>query len=478
MLSTILKCLTPLVGTTLLSCGGHAVPCHRVRVRLESLDERVLPSTVYAEFGDPLSGGYLVRWQDRTSQVIGIEAPYQFASADAREVFGIYSTDYRDHGLWRWSVSDGWQQLGTEVPYIIATGSYGEVFAAYDITYKDPGLRRWTVSNGWQFLDSEYPDTIAAPIGSFGEVFAVYRNSYSDHGLWRWSRYWQQLGTEVPYLIATGSSGEVFAAYSTTYSDHGLWRWTDSNGWQQVGTESPYLIATSTYGEAFSAYGDRYSDHGVWRWTDSNGWQYLDTEYTDGIFTGSYGELFDGYGYNTHRDPGLWRWSGDWQQLSTEVPGAITTGLPGEVFTTYGIFYSNHGLWRWSTSDGWAQLSSDVPSALLYAPDNGGAPHGSGSSRDVSAIGTTATNEHDALSSAPMRIITPTSPAIPTETAAHVPDVRRIDGLVAASVPRDHDIAPLFPNPHSPPAFDPTWSLLFGVDTLQTDAIFSTVLAG
>jgi hypothetical protein len=476
MLSALFQRLTAVGSTNPLSSrrGGRAAGSHRVQPRLECLDDRVLPSTIYASY----PGQGLFRWQDGTWQQPDIETPALIASANSSEVFGAYGNSYSEHGLWRWSLSQGWQRLDTEVPYLIATGSYGEVFAAYGNSYSDHGLWRWTVSNGWQQVGTEDPVQIAVPRGSSGEVFGVYDNSYSDHGLWRWSisNGWQQLGTAVPYQIATGWTGEVFGAYSGIYSDPGLWRWTVSDGWQQVGTAQPDFIATSALGEVFGAYGEIDSDPGLWRWSISDSWQQLSTEDPYQIATGSFGEVFWAFGgfFDSH---GLWRWSvsDGVQEVGTEDPYLIAAGSYGEVFGAYDYSYSDHGLWRWSTSDSWQQLGTDLPYAVVYAPEDPGGPQGGGASGQTPGRGTPAPEGHDPGFRTAMPIRTPPSAAIPTETPGRAPDLRPVDALFAASVPREQDLAPPFPKRHWRPAFGAAWPLLLQIDRWDTDGVFSTL---
>jgi hypothetical protein len=303
---------------------------------VERLDDRLLPSTLAADFG----GNGLWAWFSGSGSWL------QLTTADAAEVDVADNGDVVASfaagpvGLWRWVAGVGWQHLSAEVPQQVEASAAGEVFADLGAG----GLWRWRPAAGWQHLTALDPSQFVVTAG--GDAFG----DFGASGVWRWAiaAGWQQLTTLDPQQLALGRvAGELFADLGAA----GVWGWTVGMGWLLLTAADAESLTASDYGALAGDFGPL----GLWRWTPGTGWLHLSALDPVQMVAAPGGDLYVTFTslagpWRVGINPPFPAWV--WSQLAALPPD----GLEASSAFLFGDF-STAGLWRWTFLGGWVQLS-------------------------------------------------------------------------------------------------------------------------
>jgi hypothetical protein len=201
-----------------------------VRLQLDQLDERLVPSTVAAAPNGTvyaIFGGDRELWaQDSGGHWSGnLMTNASQVSVGANGFIDVLKTDNmlmqfgNTTGYWMWTpIQHGSGAIGT-----IAAGQNGEVYVTYGANKS-----LWEHdARGWNYLNDQHLTDIS--VGGFGQIYKVYDNgslhsadaandAFSDNLLLSSGVHHVAGGTGWNYSITYGSSNQ-------------MWNWTQNYGW-------------------------------------------------------------------------------------------------------------------------------------------------------------------------------------------------------------------------------------------------------
>jgi hypothetical protein len=227
-----------------------------VRPSLETLEDRLVPSTMAGEYND---------------------------------------------GIWRYDTNTGWSRITTalastiDVPNPVDVDDAGDVYVAYS-----NGLWRWSAATAsWS-----HPSNL--PLDGFQVTASgIFYGDFGTQGVWRWdpsTNGWAHLSNLNPYRIAVSDSDAFFGIFSS-----GTWRWTPTAGWSLLTANQPdavlHSFATDTAGDFVGIFssGVPASQAGTWRWSPTTGWAHLSTSAPNSMAVSANGAIFEDRGTN-----GIW----------------------------------------------------------------------------------------------------------------------------------------------------------------------------
>jgi hypothetical protein len=227
-------------------------PCfNQPRPHLETLEDRLVPSTVAGNFHDGV-------WRYDTSagwtHLSNLQAT-ALTVDDSGDVFGRFSD-----GLWRWTASTAsWAHLSNLTVQQYGVTSSGNLYGDFGTS----GVWRWNSSTGWMQISTLDASLIAVPgsdafLGRFDEAGAV--------GTWRWTPTvgWSLLTGNLPDQLQTDAAGDMVGLFGINIAtaQRGTWRWSPTSGWARLSTAAPISLSVSVNGAIFEDRGTS----GIWRW--------------------------------------------------------------------------------------------------------------------------------------------------------------------------------------------------------------------
>jgi hypothetical protein len=340
---------------TLIGLG----PRHTTRPGLETLEDRLVPSTMAGNYADGV-------WRFDTStgwaHISNLQAS-QLDVDDGGDVYGQFS-----NGLWRWSASSAsWMKLSSLTAgqfQVTATGVlYGD--------FNSNGVWRWSTS-GWMKLSSLDVNLMAvsdsdAFFGRFDIAGAV--------GTWRWTPTagWSLLTANRPDILQTDAAGDMVGLFKVhiALGQSGTWRWSPTTGWARLSTVPPFEIAVSTNGAIFENRGTV----GIWRAAPgATGFKRIDSSDAsqDTLYALPEGELYRNrfISGGIHSKYSGWYWDPDLQGLGfvniiddTSFINPAVIGKDGDLF-----FDANTaGTGYWSLQVAYHTLAGNTQTTTTFA---------------------------------------------------------------------------------------------------------------
>jgi hypothetical protein len=220
------------------------------RPQLETLEDRLVPSTMAADYADGV-------WRYDTTagwaHISNLQASLLDVD-DAGDVYGAFSS-----GLWRWSAATAsWSHPSSLMVNQFQVTASGILYG----DFVGSGLWRWDPSsNGWAHLSDLHPSTFPGIAVSDSDAFFGYFSTGSV-GTWRWTPTagWSLLTAYQPAQFQTDTAGD-FVGDFTAAGVAGTWRWSPTAGWARLSTTAPISIAVSANGAIFEDRGT----NGLWR---------------------------------------------------------------------------------------------------------------------------------------------------------------------------------------------------------------------
>jgi hypothetical protein len=290
----------------------------------------------------------------------------QLETLEDRLVPSTIAGSYAD-GVWRWDSTAGWSHISDQKANIVRVDAAGDVYG----TFSD-GLWRWDASTGaWGHLEktSGLGDAEEFKVTASGVVYADFGTS----GTWRWSfDGWQ----EISNLNVTDfdvSRSDVFFGRYDALSATGLWRWTPTVGWSHLTGNTPDSVLADDAGNFAGIFntGIAATLKGTWRWNSSAGWARLSTSVATAIDLSDNGTLFENRGTG-----GIWRWnSGSFTEITTASgSSAFTVALSdGSVFMEFYNTSAGHYVgWYWNASTGWSNPFANTSPFFLESAGKDG----------------------------------------------------------------------------------------------------------
>jgi hypothetical protein len=328
-------------------------PRHTTRPQLETLEDRLVPSTMAGSYADGV-------WRYDTTagwaHISTMKAGHLDVD-DAGDVYGKFT-----NGLWRWSAATAsWAKLSDlPVDYFQVTAGgvlYGNFLSADRASYADTW--RWAPSGGWALLSNLFPTDFAV---SDSDAFFG-RFTTGVQGTWRWtpSAGWSRLSSSLSSQLCPDAAGNLVVSYRASAigsAAAGTWRWTPAGGWARLSNAEPWYLAVSDNGAVY----ENRAAAGLWylgagqssftRISDSNATYSIPIALPDG-------SLFDHYSADGGKTYNGWYYSaatGSWAKVvnDTTKDGVIMVGKDGDVFLT-GV---PHGLRRWAPLTAVSQLTA------------------------------------------------------------------------------------------------------------------------
>jgi hypothetical protein len=201
-----------------------------------------------------------------------------------RLVPSTVAADYPD-GVWRWDSTAGWAHLTpNQSTGLLGVDDAGNVFGRFV-----DGLWRWDHNTGWAKLSS-------LPVQDFQVTGGgVLYGDFGTQGVWRWSfDGWQKLSNFDVHLIAVSTSDVFFGSFGG--AAQGTWRWTPLAGWSHLSPVEADQIKTDAAGDLVGVYSTLHigaADVGTWRWTASSSWQRLSTAVPDDFDVSENGWVYE-----------------------------------------------------------------------------------------------------------------------------------------------------------------------------------------
>jgi hypothetical protein len=254
--------------------------------------------------------------------------------------------DFQGHGVWRYDILTGWQQLTPADASLVAADDDGSVAATFL-----NGLWLYDDANGWQHLTAAG----ASQIDIAGNEIVV--AEFPGNGLWRHGdpvgAGWQQLTPADAFRVAVDDLGDTVASFQ----GNGVFLYQDASGWQQLTQAVADQVSIAPSGSNLAA---DFQGNGVWRYNfpgsgSSPGWQQLTGAIAASVAVGAAGAVACEFGN------GVWLYedSTGWQHLSPVLASQVGSALLDEVFAEF----PGNGIWKHTTS-GWQQLIS-IDAVLL-----------------------------------------------------------------------------------------------------------------
>jgi hypothetical protein len=225
--------------------------CLRTRLHLETLEDRLVPSTMAGTYPD---------------------------------------------GVWRWDSSAGWSHISNVRAGYLEVDDAGNVYAQTHFGNPSDGVWRWSAATAsWAKLSNLQTDQFQVTPGG------VLYGDFGAQGVWRWSNSgWMNLSGLNPVFIAVSDSDAFFGRFDQSGAQ-GVWRWTPTAGWSVLTSSLPLVLQTDSAGDfvgMFTAAGQE----GTWRWSPTAGWARLSTAVpAASIAVSGNGTIFENRGVN-----GLW----------------------------------------------------------------------------------------------------------------------------------------------------------------------------
>jgi hypothetical protein len=220
--------------------------CQHSRLHLESLEDRLVPSTVAGSYADGV-------WRYDTgpagwSHISNLQAT-QLDVDDAGDVYGTFSD-----GLWRWQAATAsWAHLSNLSVQQFQVTAAGVLYGDFG----SQGVWRWSDA-GWMTLSDLKPTQMA--VSDSDTFFGCFTTGSA--GTWRWSPSagWSLLSSSVAAVAETDTAGNFVGLY-TAAGQLGTWRWNPTAGWTRLSRTGGMAIAVSANGTIYENRGFS----GIWR---------------------------------------------------------------------------------------------------------------------------------------------------------------------------------------------------------------------
>jgi hypothetical protein len=210
------------------------------RLHLETLEDRLVPSTMAGVYGD---GTWRYDTTAGWAHISNLQANFLDVD-DAGDVYASFQDRKPTDGLWRWSASTAnWQKLSNlNVQQMQLTASgifYGDF---------EDGLWRWDPSAGWMKLTALRSTLMA--VSDSDAFFGRYDTG--SVGTWRWTPAagWFLLTSSIPNEPQTDAAGNFYGVY-TGAGQKGTWRWSPTSGWARLSSDTPFSLAVSQQGAIY-----------------------------------------------------------------------------------------------------------------------------------------------------------------------------------------------------------------------------------
>jgi hypothetical protein len=265
------------------------------RLHLETLEDRLVPSTVAGSFID---------------------------------------------GTWRYDTTTGWAHISDLKAERIDVDDAGNVYASYFYNATSDGLWRWSAATAsWSKPSNLRANTFEVTAGG------VLYGDFGSQGVWRLDSYgWMKLSNLDPSLIAVSDSDTFFGTFNTGLA--GTWRWVPTAGWSLLSSGLPSQLQTDSAGHCVGIFNTT-EQFGTWRWTSGSGWACLSTKLAPAIDVSANGAIYE------NRDTGLWRaapGAASFTQIdSANYNNAILQALPDGSLYVERFDVATYG-WYWSPS--------------------------------------------------------------------------------------------------------------------------------
>jgi hypothetical protein len=228
---------------------GSSRPRHTTRPVLETLEDRLVPSTMAGNYAD---------------------------------------------GVWRFDTTAGWNHISNMQATRLDVDDAGDVYGKFS-----DGLWRWSASSAsWMKLSSLAADQFQVTAG--GVLYGAFQSS----SVWRWdpSTGWMKLSSLDVGLMTVSDSDAFFGRFDSAGAQ-GLWRWTPTAGWSLLTGNRPTSVYSDAAGEFVGVFNTFIAagQEGTWRWNPTTSWARLSTVATS-ISVSSNGAI-----YETRGNAGLWR---------------------------------------------------------------------------------------------------------------------------------------------------------------------------
>jgi hypothetical protein len=220
----------------------------RSRPYLETLEDRLVPSTVAVSYPD---GTWRYDTTAGWSHISNLR-PVGLDVDDAGNVFAQYAYGALTDGIWRWSAATAsWAKL-TSLPGAFNVTSGGVLYGGFGSS----GTWRWSPTTGWALLSNLPPADFT--VSDSDAFFGYY---YGSAGTWRWTLAsgWQRLTSSTGYAPRSDAAGDFFGIYSAA-GQQGTWRWSPTAGWARLSTIDAISIVVSASGAVYEKRGA----NGVW----------------------------------------------------------------------------------------------------------------------------------------------------------------------------------------------------------------------
>jgi hypothetical protein len=245
--------------------------------------------------------------------------------------------DFQRHGVWRYTVISGWQQLTPADASQVAVDDHGSAAAIFL-----NGLWLYDDANSWQRLTP----AAATQIDIAGNEIVV--AEFPSNGLWRYGDPvgggWQRLTPADAQHVAVDDQGDTVASFL----GNGVWLYQDASGWRQLTPAGADQVSIAASGSNLVA---DFPGNGVWRYNlPGPGWQQLTPAVASSLAIGSvFGDVVCEFGN------GVWLYEDTtgWQHLSPVLASQVGSALIDQVF----VEFPGDGIWK-HTSSGWQQVIS------------------------------------------------------------------------------------------------------------------------
>jgi hypothetical protein len=288
----------------------------KVRLGVEQLDDRVVPTVIYGVFDN----GTFVR---------------------------------------NTSLSTGWQQITPYKPSVMTEGSYSEMYG----TYGDGTWRYDYNSSSWTKLTPELATNLSATYDN--ALFGSFTYNGSNTGTWEYSPkgVWTQITSRNALQLAGVRDGWVYGTYGQ--GADGTWQYKDG-GWTEISTNVASVLSA-----AADASGTLYASFSTGTWGyNTSGHPGSWTRYTTAVATALAG--VDSLSFFGSYSSGTWEYKGagsqiGWQQIYTQAATALSASENYDLYASFSTgTYEWNGAWYQLTPAQAGELASGLPPPVLH----------------------------------------------------------------------------------------------------------------
>jgi uncharacterized repeat protein (TIGR03803 family) len=166
---------------------------------------------------------------------------------------GDFAAEFPGHGVWRYEVRNGWQQLrSVDASWVGIDGSDNVV-----ADFHGQGVWRYTDSSNWQTLTGA--DAAFISLAQNGDFAA----EFTGAGVWRYNAN-ANLQQILPYdaqQLAIDEAGDVTGDFGT----NGLWRYSDATNWTLLRADNASIMGIDFGGDVLAGF----ADSGLWLYESS-----------------------------------------------------------------------------------------------------------------------------------------------------------------------------------------------------------------